>query len=271
MRRSFHLSKDSYLNSKRIKHAKIRFQLVRKMSEQKVVIVTGASRGIGRAIALCLGKKHKIVLVARSEDALREVEKEITSKGGHALALKADVTVENDVKKVINESLTQLGTIDVLINNAGIGSFKRVDQFTLEEFKHMFEVNVFGTFLFTKYVVPILISKKSGQIINISSVAGLTGFKGGTAYAATKFAVNGFTESLREDLKEYGIAVSVVCPGSVRTGFGGRSIQEKMLKDYLLEPDDVARTVEYLVEESETANTKLIELKPRRRKEFRGK
>ncbi len=240
------------------------------MTNEKVIIITGASRGIGRATALRLGKSHKVVLVARSEDQLKEIQKELAAIGRQSLVMKADVTVEEDVKRVINETLTRFGTIDVLINNAGIGSFKRVDQFSLEEFRHMFEVNVFGTFLFTKYVAPILISKKSGQIINISSVAGLNGFKHGTAYAATKFAVNGFTESLREDLKEYGIAVSVVCPGSVATGFGGRDARQKRLNnDYLLEPDDVARTIEYLVEESETANTKLIELKPRRRKEFR--
>jgi short-subunit dehydrogenase len=157
------------------------------------------------------------------------------------------------------------------VNNAGIGTFKRADQFSLEEFRAIYQVNVEGTFLFTKYVLPAMIQNKAGQIINISSVAGLNGFKGGSAYAASKFAVNGFTESLREDVKEFGIAVSAVCPGSVATDFGGGSAAALLAKDYAMTPDDVAATVEYLVNESETVNAKLIELKPRRRREFRGK
>jgi 3-oxoacyl-[acyl-carrier protein] reductase len=196
------------------------------------------------------------------------LQKKIEEIGGRAIAIPCDVKNEIEIQSVVEKGLKTFGKIDVLINNAGIGKFKRVDEFTSQEFMEILQVNLMAPFLFTKYVVPSMIKQRSGQIINISSVAGLNGFKTGTAYAASKFGLNGFTESLREDLKEYGIAVSVICPGGVRTGFGG--MDENAIKDFLLEPDDVAYTVEYLIHESETANTKLIELKPRRRKEFRG-
>jgi len=233
----------------------------------KIIIITGASKGIGKAISNLLSNKHHVVLIARSTDELNTLASEINDNNnskGKALAITADITNEEQVKAAIAKVLETFGTIDVLINNAGIGKFKRVDQFLVSEFKEIIEVNLIGTFLVTKYVVPTLIEKKQGQIINITSVAGLNGFKSGTAYAASKFGQMGFTESLREDLKHYGIAVTAVAPGGVRTGFGGNSVT-KIDRDFLLEPEDVARTVEYLVNESETANAKLIELKPRKR------
>ena len=230
----------------------------------KVIIITGASKGIGKAIALQLAVKNKLVLISRTTSELEELQQQIKAQGGESLIFSVDITNEMNVKSAISETLTKYGTIDVLINNAGIGLFRRVDQFSLDEFKHVQEVNLIGTFLLTKYTVPTLIKNKRGQIINIASVAGLNGFKSGTAYAASKFAMVGFTESLREDLKDFGIAVTVVCPGGVRTEFGG-SNPDKMDRDFLLEPEDVAKTVQYLVNESETSNAKLIELKPRKR------
>lgn len=235
----------------------------------KVILVTGASKGIGKAIAERLSPFHKLALFARTEPALIELKENLETKGGEVLVIVGDVTQEDDVKRAVEETIGHYGTIDVLVNNAGIGLFNRVDQFSLEDFKHVMDINMTGAFLFTKYVSPTLIGNKSGQIINIASVAGLTGFKTGSAYAASKFALVGFTESVREDLKEFGIAVTAVCPGGVRTGFGGGD-PNKAGRDYLLEPEDVARTVEYLVNESETANTKLVELKPRRREHARG-
>lgn len=233
---------------------------------RKNILVTGASRGIGRAIAVRLGKAHNVFAFARDGAALRALQEEVPG----TFVFAGDITREEDVKACVSEALKALGRIDVLVNNAGIGSFKRADSFSLSEFRAIQQVNVEGTFLFTKYTLPGMIQNKSGQVINISSVAGLNGFKGGSAYAASKFAVNGFTESLREDVKEFGIAVCAVCPGSVATDFGGGSAEALLAKEYSMTPDDVAHTVEYLVNESETVNAKLIELKPRRRAQFRG-
>ena len=235
---------------------------------KKIILITGASRGIGRAIAENL-VDHKTIITGRKQADLQNLAKLIQDKGGETLPLVCDVTDENMVEECIKEATEHFGKIDVLINNAGIGKFKRVDEFTSKEFHEVYNTNMLGTFLFTKYVTPAMIKQKKGQIINIASVAGLNGFKGGTAYASSKFAMVGFTESLREDLKEFGIAVTAVCPGSVFTEFGGIDISKKQNADYMLMPSDVARTIRYLIEESETANAKLIELKPRRKQEFR--
>ena len=237
-------------------------------SSSKVIIITGASKGIGKAIAHDL-KEHKLVLGARDTAALEEIAAELQKNGSEALVCPLDITKEESIQSMVDAALEAYGKIDVLINNAGVGDFKRVDEFSLDEFDHIYRVNMLGTFLCTKYAAPHMIAQKSGQIINIASVAGLNGFKTGTAYASSKFAMVGFTESVREDLKEYGIAVTALCPGAVLTEFGNRSVEEKSKAEYLLMPEDVARSVRYLVEESETANAKLIELKPRRQKEFR--
>ena len=237
------------------------------MADKKVLLITGASRGIGEATAKALSG-YNLAIFGRDQAKLQTLADNITAQGGKALVLVGDILNIDDIFRAVDQTLSEYGRIDVLINNAGIGSFKRVDEFSLAEFNEMLGVNLTGTFLFTKYVSPSLIKQKSGQIINVASVAGLNGFKTGTAYAASKFGMVGFTESLREDLKQFGIGVTVVCPGSVRTGFGDNIIL-KGQKEYLLEPEDVARTLKYLVEESETANAKMIELKPRRREEFR--
>ena len=193
----------------------------------KIIFITGASKGIGKAIALSLAKSNVIILFARTESKLKEVEKSIVELGGKCLCIVGDVTNELDVSNAISKTLESFDSIDVLINNAGIGKYKRVDEFSLKEFREVLETNVVGSFLVTKYVTPHMIANKKGQIINISSVAGLNGFKQGTAYSASKFALNGFTESLREDLKEFGIAVTAVCPGGVRTEFGGGSVEKR--------------------------------------------
>ena len=236
---------------------------------KKVVLITGASKGIGKAIALEAGKKNIVSLFSRSEKDLKEISENLNKQGSQSIFHSGDIKKESDIKESVQKTIDTFGRIDVLINNAGIGYFKRIDEFTYDEFDEIQKVNLYGTFLFCKYVTPYMIKEKTGYIINISSVAGLNGFKTGTAYSASKFAMNGFTESLREDVKQYGIGVSVVCPGSVATAFGGLDEKKQRGKDYMLEPEDIARTVGYLIEESETANAKLIELKPRRRKEFR--
>lgn len=232
------------------------------MAEKKTVLITGANRGIGKAIALRLSANCNLVLTARNKEMLSAVQKECEANGATVYAETADIGNQKEIESLIQNALNR-SRIDVLINNAGFGTFHRVDEFPVDEFQEILNVNVVAPFLFTRAVIPTMIERKQGQIINISSVAGLNGFKSGTAYAASKHALNGFTESLREDVKDFGIAVTAVCPGGVRTEFGGND-PEKMNRDFLLEADDVARTVEYLVHESETANAKLIELKPRK-------
>ena len=191
---------------------------------KKVAIITGASKGIGRAIAHKLASLDmNLVLTSRSHNELSEVKNEISDIGnGKKIIIVCDLTDLSDIKHLVSSTLNQFGKIDILINNAGVGLFKRIDEFTEADYKSIFDVNVKGVFFLTKYVVPHLIKQRNGHIINISSIAGKNGFKTGTLYSASKHALQGFTWSLREDIKEYGIKVTAVCPGSVVTSFGGK-------------------------------------------------
>lgn len=234
------------------------------MNQKKVIIITGASKGIGRAISEKLSSNHIIVMVSRNITVLKELETKFRNDGKEALAIKCDVTSEVEIKKTVDTVIKNYGHIDVIINNAGVATIKSIQDFNLNDYNYMFDVNAKGTFLFCNYIVPYFISQKSGQIINISSDGSLVGFKGGSLYSSSKSAVNLMSESIYFDLKQYGIAVSVICAGSVRTYMNGKPAFQ-----YDLEPEDVANTVNYLINETETANSVLIKLEPRRRQEFR--
>ncbi|MHA2287681.1 MAG: SDR family oxidoreductase [Promethearchaeota archaeon] len=229
---------------------------------EKVAIITGASKGIGKAISLKFAANDmKVILAARNIELLQQVKDEIDQlQRGEAIIIPADITKEENVNELVQKTIQNYGKIDVLVNNAGVGRFKRADEFSLDDYRFMFDVNVKGVFLVTKYVVPHMVARESGQIINIASIAGKTGFKMGTLYSASKHAVVGYTWSLREDLKEHKIKVSVVCPGSVVTAFGNTR-PEKV--DWSMEPEDVAHACYYLVSESDTVNTVEIIIKPR--------
>ncbi|MFX1504968.1 MAG: SDR family oxidoreductase [Promethearchaeota archaeon] len=233
------------------------------MSETtKTAIITGASKGIGKAISLKFAANNiDVILAARDETLLKQLQDQIKENFKvKSIIVPTDVTNVDQVKKLVQKTLDQFGKIDILVNNAGVGRFKRADEFTLDDYNYMFDVNVKGVFLVSKYVVPHMIARESGQIINIASIAGKNGFKTGTLYAASKHAVVGYTWSLREDLKEYKIKVSVICPGSVVTGFGGKK-PEKV--EWSMEPEDVAHACYYLASESNYVNTAEIIIKPR--------
>ncbi|MHA2245530.1 MAG: SDR family oxidoreductase [Candidatus Hodarchaeales archaeon] len=227
----------------------------------KTAIITGASKGIGKAICLKFAANNiNVILAARDRTHLQRVQEEIENFNVKSLIVPTDVTNEEQVKLLVQKTLNQFGKIDILINNAGVGKFKRADYFTSDDYHFMFDVNVKGVFLVTKYVIPHMVSRESGQIINIASIAGKSGFKTGTLYAASKHAVVGYTWSLREDLKEYKIKVAVVCPGSVVTEFGGKKPKKV---EWSIEPNDVAHACYFLVSESDTVNTAELIIKPR--------
>ncbi len=230
--------------------------------QDKVAIITGASKGIGKEISLKFGESGiKLVLAARNKALLTNLKNEIESKfTTEVLIIPTDITKENQVTTMVNKTIEKFKKIDILINNAGVGRFSRIDQFSIEDYNFIMDVNVKGVFLTTKYVVPHMIRRESGHIINISSIAGKNGFKTGTLYSASKHAIQGFTWSLREDLKEYKIKVTAICPGSVLTSFGGKS------PDYVewsIQPEDIAHACHYLVTESDFVNTAELIIKPR--------
>ncbi|MDP4225658.1 MAG: SDR family oxidoreductase [Bacteroidota bacterium] len=179
----------------------------------KVVIITGASSGIGLACAReCSMHGMKVVLAARNQEKLKEIEKELLSKGAEAMAVPTDVTSEEECKNLVDQTLKRFGTIDVLINNAGISMRALFNELDLKVIKHLMDVNFWGTVYCTKYALPCLLKNK-GSVVGISSIAGFKGLPGRTGYSASKFAMNGFLESLRIENLKTGLHVMIVAPG----------------------------------------------------------
>jgi 3-oxoacyl-[acyl-carrier protein] reductase len=180
-----------------------------------IAVITGASRGIGRAIALRLARDFEIAAVARSGDELAALQRDIEASGGACRPLVADVTDPVAVEQALAGVDAQ-----VLVNNAGVGAIKPFMELTRDEWRRMVDVNFNAMFDVTRAVLPPMIARRSGHIVLIGSISGRSAFVGGSCYAATKAAVNAFSESLMLELRESGIKVSVVNPGSVATTFG---------------------------------------------------
>ncbi len=211
------------------------------------VIVTGASKGIGRAIAERLADDGaKLALVARSKDLLDERAADCTDRGAQCQAFVCDVSDTDAVAKAFTLAMEWLGGIDVLVNNAGLGHFGSIEELEIERFDEMIDTNLRGVFLCSRVVVPRMKSDGGGSIINISSIAGKNGFKGGAGYSASKFGVMGMSECMSLDLRPHNIRVAAICPGSVnapdfRTGRSGRIADENMIQ-----ASDVAEAVAYI-------------------------
>ncbi len=182
-----------------------------------IAVITGSSRGIGRAIALRLSADYEIVAVARSREDLQTLAREIDQRGGVCRPCVADITDADAVAST-------LGGVDaqVLVNNAGVGSIKPFLELTRDEWRRMVDVNFNALFDVTRAVLPAMIARQSGHVVVIGSISGRSAFAGGTCYAATKHAVMAFTECLLLEVRDAGVKVSVVNPGSVATGFSGR-------------------------------------------------
>jgi short-subunit dehydrogenase len=182
-----------------------------------IAVVTGASRGIGRAIAKRLAAEYDVVAVARSADELESLSREIVAAGGSCRPVPIDITDPAAVE-------ASLGGIDaqVLVNNAGMGVLKPLLELTREQWIEMVDLNFNALFDVTRAVVPAMVARRSGHVVVIGSIAGRSPSVGGTCYAATKAAANSFAESLMLELREFGVKVSVVNPGSVSTSFSER-------------------------------------------------
>jgi NADP-dependent 3-hydroxy acid dehydrogenase YdfG len=216
------------------------------MLKDQVAIVTGASRGIGKEIALKLANEGtKLTLVGSSTDVLQSA-KDLNSQGyANVIGVQADVANEEDMNRVVKSTLDQYGQIDILVNNAGIGFFKLTEEVSLEDWKKMFEVNVQGVFLGAKVVLPHMKERKSGTIITISSDVGRYTIPNGAAYTASKYAVQGFSGALAQEVREYGIRVGTVNPGMVDTYFAN-STQGLPEKEAWLKVEDIANAVVYM-------------------------
>lgn len=186
---------------------------------QKTAIVTGASRGIGKAIALTLGREGaNVVATARTTTAIAGVVDELQQMGVAGLAVTADLGVDADVQRIADETLARFGRIDILVNNAAI-IHPRIDlvDFDADLWRQVIDVNLTGAALLTKAVLPTMIANRGGKIINISSIGGRKGGKGRSAYRVTKAALISLTESVAAEVKQHGIDVNCICPGGVDT------------------------------------------------------
>lgn len=184
----------------------------------KVAIITGAGRGIGREIALRLARAGAAVVIAsRNQQQLQDVAQTISSEGGAVLAMPMDVTDTEAVQQLAGETVRSFRRIDILVNNAATNYVSNVILANDRCWKHVFEVNVFGTYACTKAVLPHMIRAKSGRIISVSSVAGKVGVAYSSAYSASKAAVIGFTKALAIEVAKLGITANAICPWHVDT------------------------------------------------------
>jgi short-subunit dehydrogenase len=192
--------------------------------KDKVVIITGGSSGIGKALAEEFGAHgSKILITGRDQHALDNAVNELTAKGISIVGVRADVSLPEDNKRMADVALRHYGTIDILINNAGISMRALFEEANVDVITKVMNINFFGVVYATKYCLPEIIRKK-GSIVGISSIAGLTGLPGRTGYSASKFALNGFLEALRLELNPTGTHVLTACPGFTSTNIRKRAL-----------------------------------------------
>lgn len=228
-----------------------------------ISVITGAGRGIGKAIALKLAmENHNLALFGRDKVKLSEVKSEVEKLGVEAVAFSGNIADADFVNDSIEAVKNKFGKIDHLINNAGVGIFKKFTDSTLDDFKIQIDANVYGVFNFTRAVIDHMIERKSGSIINIASTAGKVGFKYGTTYSATKHAVMGFTRSLSLEVREFNIRVAAVCPGSVTTEMIMNTPIQPRSNDRVLSPIDVAEVIAAMIKLPPRAVVSEIDIRP---------
>jgi NADP-dependent 3-hydroxy acid dehydrogenase YdfG len=213
--------------------------MTERSERRHTALVTGASRGIGRAIALRLSATHDIAAAARTRAELDSLARDITSRGGSCQPIELDVADAQAVARALANV-----NADVLINNAGVGFLKPFLELSPEEWNTMVDVNFNALFHVTRAVLPGMIERGYGHIVMVGSIAGRSAFVGGSCYAATKHAVMGFSESLMLEVRDRGVKVSVVNPGSVATSFSRRERDTS----WMLTADDVADAVAHAID-----------------------
>lgn len=225
--------------------------------DRKIALVTGSARGIGRAIAVGLAREGADVVVNYTSrpDAAADVVEEIEAMGRRSLAIKADVANESEVKSMVDQAVEEFGTIDILVNNAGIHRGGRVQLIAPEDWDLVLKVTLRGTFNCCRTIVPMMVERLWGRVINISSNAGLHGHPGDTAYGSAKAGIIGFTKSLAKETAKKGITANVVVPGYLQTDmtaglFNTEDRINKALRGIPMgrpgKPEEVAEAVSFL-------------------------
>lgn len=239
---------------------------------KKVWLITGCSTGFGRSLATeALAQGYRVAVAARKTEDVQDI---VQAYPETAVAVKLDVTVPEQRKAAVQATLDQFGQIDILVNNAGIGYFAAIEESEEAEIRRMFEINVFGLAMMTQEVLPHMRKRKSGHILNVSSIGGLRSFPGVGFYNATKYAVDGFSEALSKEVAPLGIKVSIIAPSGFRTDWAGRSAKDTAVKidDYAAtagknagdirgysgnQPGDPVRAAKAMIQITETENPPL--------------
>jgi len=214
--------------------------------KEKIVLITGASSGIGRASAVQFAKKGaKLILIARNKEKLNQVSEDLKKYNVSTFAYECDVSDKLQVNKTSKIILDRFGSIDILVNNAGFAVYGSVSNLTIEEIESQMETNYFGMIYFVKNFLPSMLAKKSGHIVNVASVAASFGLPGIASYCASKFAMLGFSEGLKHELKGTGVNITVVSPIMVRTNFFNHPSFKNMPKysPTSLSPETVAKAI----------------------------
>ncbi|HEY0784292.1 MAG TPA: SDR family NAD(P)-dependent oxidoreductase [Acidobacteriaceae bacterium] len=226
----------------------------------QVAVVTGAARGIGEAVSHGLASMGAhVLLVARDRDKLASVKQSIEAAGGSAQTVPLDLRSAEQIEALGAQVRTELGRCDVLVNNAGVGTFgKPLHEMPLDSWQETFETNLQAPYLLIRQLAPLMVEAGRGHILNISSLAGHNPLANGAAYAASKWALNGLTYSVAEELRPHGVRVSVIAPGSVNTHFGGGSEDAS----WKIQPGDVAHVVRMLVTQEQQSFVSEVLLRP---------
>jgi NADP-dependent 3-hydroxy acid dehydrogenase YdfG len=230
--------------------------------KDKVVIITGASKGIGRSTALMFAEKGaKLALVARGEEPLNEVAQECA---GDVMTFVGDMSDEKQIKNFVQAVKNKFGRIDILVNNAGLGIFKPIIETSTDDWDTMFNLNIRGLFINTRETLPLLRAAEESVIVNVASLAGKNAIANAAGYVATKHAVVGFSRSLMLEERKNGVRVLTICPGSVDTPFFDND--GKMFspgnRGKILKPEDVASTILHMIELPQNAMISEIDIRP---------
>lgn len=228
----------------------------------KVAIVTGASRGIGRAVSVALAQETAtIVLAARSIQELQITAEQVTKAGGQARIILVELTEEQSIRNLIQVAGEKLGRLDILVNNAGVTHSAELQQTSTEDWQRCISINARAPFILCREALPLLKKAQAAYIVNIASVVGVKGYPLQSAYTASKHALRGMTISLAEELRGSNIRVHLLCPGGVDTDMVDR-VRPDIAKDELIKPQEIAELILYLV--THKGNAVMDELRIRR-------
>ena len=232
----------------------------------KVAIVTGASSGIGSATARRLASEGSyVVLTSRNEEKLQKVASEIKAQGGQALAVPADLRYEKHIDRVFEETVQVFGHLDILVNNAGVGIYGPVESGNPEDWRRMIDLNLFGLMYATQCAIRLMKPQRGGHIVNISSLAGRIGLPGWAVYSATKWGVIGFSESVRREILQYNIRITVIEPGAVATNWGENMPKkwvERRKRSNPLQPKDIAEAIVYVLRQPDHVSVNELLIRP---------